>query len=161
MKFRAGDLDVAGGVCLQSYKPAGSSVLGHFEDGSAAVVEHPYGNGKAILIGTCPGYGYYEAEHDPGSRAFFGWLLNRAVIDKHVNCSDHRLVARLHEGKGYHVLWIVNSAREEIEATLKLSERWGTFDKVQHLVNRGSISGGGQSLEVRVPARDVIVVKMI
>ena len=78
MKFNMGGRKVAGGVYLQSFIPAGGSIAGTFEDGTAAVIDHHFGSGKTRLIGTCPGYGFYEAEVDPGTREFFGDLLKWA-----------------------------------------------------------------------------------
>ena len=75
MKFNMGGRKVAGGVYLQSFIPAGGSIAGTFEDGTPAVIDHHFGSGKTRLIGTCPGYGFYEAEVDPGTREFFGDLL--------------------------------------------------------------------------------------
>ena len=124
MKFNADGRKVSGGVYLQAYKPTSGSVSGTFDDGLPAIVDHVYGIGKTRLVGTSPGYGYYEAKDDPGTRAFFGKLLSWAGKDQHVRCSDHRLVARIHRGKGYHVLWIVNSTHDEIAADLTLSGRW-------------------------------------
>jgi beta-galactosidase len=159
LKFNAGGSLISGGVYLQSYVPTTGAVSGTFEDGSPAVIDHVFGRGKTRLIGTCPGYGYYEAENDPATRNFFGGLLEWSGKKPHVKCSDLRLVARLHEGDGYRVLWMINSAREAVEAQLEVSEAYGSVEEHKKILNRGSIMASGRKLAVSVPARDVAVIK--
>lgn len=43
---------------LQPLEVAGGQVLGHFRDGSPALVAHDYEGGHALLIGTLPGIGW-------------------------------------------------------------------------------------------------------
>ena len=40
----------------ESLRPEGATVLARFDNGDAAVTVHTYGKGRAVLIGTCPGY---------------------------------------------------------------------------------------------------------
>ncbi len=159
LKFQAGGKKISGGVYLQSYTPKSGTVTGTFEDGSPAVIDHTYGQGKTRLIGTCPGYGYYEAEDDPASREYFGNLLRWAGRTPHVKCSDHRLVARLHQGDVYRMLWIVNSSREPIRAELELAEEWGPFNEYEILLSNGTLSASGASIQVIIPDRDVALVR--
>jgi beta-galactosidase len=100
MKFSADNSQVSGGVYLQAYEPTTGKVKGSFGDGSPAVIENSYGRGKTLLIGTSPGYGTYEKEDDPDTRAFFNSFLDWAGKQQHVTSSDWRLVARMHEGGG-------------------------------------------------------------
>jgi beta-galactosidase len=160
LKFQAQGKSVTGGVYLQSYKPTSGSVTGTYRDGSPAVIDNQFGSGRTKLIGTSPGYGYYEARDDQESRKFFGDLMTWAGKTQHVRCSDWRPVARLHSGGGNDVLWIINSSREQVDAEFILSDRWGSFDHCEPVVNRGKISPSGKSLMASIPARDVLIVKM-
>ena len=65
---------------------------GHFDDGSIAMVDHRFGNGKTRLIGTFPGYGYDRAQDAP-TQQFFADLLKWAGKSQHVTCSDDRIIA--------------------------------------------------------------------
>jgi beta-galactosidase len=159
MQFRAGGQKVTGGVYLQSYIPEGGSVTGTYDDGTVAVVDHDFGNGKARLIGTCPGYGFYQAEDDPGTRGFFRDLFKWSGKKQHVKCSAPGLVARVHQGNGFQVLWVVNSAREVVTAELEVSERWGPLDQVEEVVIRGSMITSGRKMNITVPARDVAIIR--
>ncbi len=162
MRFRTGGETVAGGLYLQSYKPSGGKVSGTFSDGSPAVIDNSYGLGKTRLIGTSPGYGYYnygKAAEDISTRAFFSGLLSWAGIPQHVKSGDPRIAARIHEGDGYHVLWIINSDLEDITTELELSDRWGNYKKAGIVENHGSITHDGKKLKVSLPAKDVAIIK--
>ena len=159
MKFSAGSKKLKGGVYLQAYKPTTGKISGTYEDGSAAVIDNHYGSGKTRLIGTSPGYGNYGTMEDDDTYDYFGSLLKWAGKKQHVKCSDSRLVARLHTGRDYKVLWVISSAREDVSAEIELSERWGSFDKHEIVVNNGSVNVSGRSMSVTVPARETTIVK--
>jgi beta-galactosidase len=159
MNFNAGSKKVKGGVYLQAYKPTTGKITGTFEDGSPAIIDNRFGEGKTRLIGTCPGYGNYGTMEDDDTFDYFGSLLKWAGKKQHVKCSDSRLVARIHEGRDYKVLWVISSAREDVSAEIELSERWGSFEKDEIVVNNGSVNVSGNRMSVTVPARDTTIIK--
>src|ERR1022692_3165987 len=53
------DKEVGGQYFLQEYKLAGGQAAGQYSNGHIAAVEHTFGSGKTLLIGTFPGGSYY------------------------------------------------------------------------------------------------------
>ncbi len=160
LTFNADGIKVSGGVYLQAYIADQGEVSETYEDGSPAMVDHRFGQGRTRLIGTSPGYGIYEEEEDADSRRFFGQLFNWTGRKQHVACSDFRLVARLHQAGDLKVLWIINSAIEEVKAGISLPASGAAFDQHEVLVSKGSVRASGPELIVSVPARDAMVVKL-
>ncbi len=157
----AGGEAVPGGVFLQAYTPdggpsgapsgapPGGRAVGHYVGegagparGMVAAVEHAFGAGKTLLLGTFPGYGHY---HHPGpaSRACFAALLAWAGVNLQVEVLEQEpgpaspgagwrgVTARLHgvpsgapAGSGPAHLWVVNPARAERTVTLRLAAPW-------------------------------------
>ncbi len=159
MKFKAEGKEISGGLNLQAYKATTGEVAGIYADGQPAVIDNRFGQGRTRLIGTSPGYGYVQSDYRDADHAFFGSLLQWAGKERHVACSDPRLVARLHEGDGYKVLWIVNSEREPVNAEFTLAEKWGAFNNLEEVVNRGAVSASDRTLKATLPARDVTVLR--
>jgi beta-galactosidase len=72
MKVRGSQIH--GRYFLQAYSLAGGAVAGNYDDGRVAAVEHQFGKGRALLIGSFPGGGYY-LHHSASGKAFFAGLL--------------------------------------------------------------------------------------
>src|SRR5687768_4598591 len=67
---------VKGGGFLQAYTLAGGAARGNFSDGRLAVVEHTYGKGRTLLVGTHPGVAYFTTSSADNRRYFadvFAW----------------------------------------------------------------------------------------
>jgi beta-galactosidase len=171
---------VPGGIFLQTYEPAGGRARGHYTGeaagpaaGRTAVVEHRFGRGRTLLIGTFPGYGHY---HRPSgaSRAFFRSLLDWAGVTPHVRVlapepepavpggAWQGVTARLHQGEGGTYLWVINPAREPRAVTLELSEPWRGFSAAHHLwpEGAGALTAGDGRLRLVVGARDGAVLRL-
>ncbi|HVS51028.1 MAG TPA: alpha-amylase family protein [Opitutaceae bacterium] len=109
---------IGGQYFLQEYELSGGRAAGEFANGHLAAVEHTFGRGKTLLIGTFPG-GSYERSHAPETRAFFAGLLAWAGVKPQLVSSDPEIKARLHRGAGGTYLWIVNPSRTT--RTVKIS----------------------------------------
>ncbi|WP_248927262.1 beta-galactosidase [Paenibacillus hamazuiensis] len=160
LTFEYDGLTVRGGLYMQSYSLAGGTVKGTYEGGLPAVVEHDYGRGKTLLIGTFPSEGYYRGQDEAGRR-FFAEAAAWAGISPHVHVSDRRLTARLSERPdGCLYLWVLNPGREEVVADVQLSAEWGDPrpDGVHWGDSAPVLSENG--LTVRVPAKDALIVRM-
>ena len=118
LQVRGSKID--GRYFLQEYLAEGGSVVGTFDNGSAAAVENQFGKGKTLLIGTFPGAGYYR-HHSAETRKFFAGLLEWGNVTQGVSSSDPEVKARLHEGPGGKYLWVVNPTRTSREVTIQLT----------------------------------------
>ena len=116
--------------------------MGWYEDGRVAAVDHTYGEGKTRLIGTMAGLGYgthtegathlHRSPHVGNSvKGLFGQILTWADIERHVTCSDPRIVARLHAGAGGTYLWVANPTRRERLVRLELGSAWGPYARAR------------------------------
>lgn len=147
--------NLPGGLFRQSYSVTSGEVLGYYPDGTVAAVEHQYGSGKALLVGTFPSEAYSRCPSEELG-AWFASLLKRAGTDPIARCSAPGVIVRVSEdkGSGRRYLWAVNHNREELEAELTLRSParcgevlWGN-PPVQLDENR---------LSVRVSGRDCVI----
>ena len=104
------DREIGGEYFLQEYELAGGQQAGRYANGHTAAVEHTFGKGRTLLIGTFPGGAYFRS-HAPETREFFADLLTWAGIQPKVRSSDPKVKARLHEGDGGTYVWAVNPTR--------------------------------------------------
>lgn len=151
--------EINGAAFTQSYAPTSGTAIGSHPDGSVAAVENSVEAGQTLLVGSFPGLGFYN-HHTAGSRAFFKSLLDWAGVAQRVMTSNPAVTARLHDGAGGKVLWVLNMSRtaQQAELTLPLdgvplvdAVKWG---------DAGSTSVRGETILVKVPARDAVVVTM-
>jgi beta-galactosidase len=150
---------VAGRFFLQEYEPAGGEIVGRYGNGKPAAVEHRVGDGRALLIGTFPGAGYF-LHHGPQTRDFFAGLLDWAGIRPIARVNDNHLVARLHAGAGGDYLWVVNPTRQPRTAAVTLDQRLGPFRGGRDLWQQASPKVEGRRIEVTVEARNVAVLRL-
>ncbi len=151
--------------------------------GMVAVVEHAFGAGRTLLLGTFPGYGHYHRP-GPASRACFAALLAWAGVRPQVEVLEQEpepaspgpgwrgVTARLHvapsgapAGSGPAHLWVVNPARVQRTVTLRLAGPWSQ-------ATRGTLvwpAGTGEGpvvlvedgrLRLRVGGRDAAILRL-
>jgi beta-galactosidase len=70
-------------------------------------VEHQFGKGRTLLIGTFAGGGYY-LHHSATEKAFFNGLLQWANAQPALRSDTPGTQARLHTGVGGTYLYLVN-----------------------------------------------------
>jgi beta-galactosidase len=148
---------VTGGGFLQSYTLAGGTERGRFADGRLAMVEHTYGRGRTLLVGTHPGVGYFRSSGE-ANRSYFAGVFAWTGREQHVRLSNNAIQARLHDGEGGKVLWLVNPTRETQRSTVTLAGRYRTtrLGEAHWAAESARIEDG----EVVLPPRDVVVVRI-
>lgn len=152
---------VVAGLFRQAYIPAGGVAAGHWADGSVAAVDHAVGRGRTRLVGTMPGYGYFDRSPDLATEGYFAELAGSGPdgAGRRITVSDPRVKARLHVGDGTRFLWVANPVREPIAVTVTLGDalapvtaattRWGASPTV-----------AGRTVTLTVGARDVAVLAL-
>jgi beta-galactosidase len=157
IRFTHDGQTVTGGGFLQSYTLAGGTERGWFADGRLAAVENTYGRGRTLLVGTHPGVGYFKTSGE-ANRSYFAGVFAWTGRDQHVRLSNGALQARLHEGEGGKVLWVVNPTRETQRSAVTVAARHGALRIGQtHWAGEGARI---QEAEVVVPPRDVVVARL-
>lgn len=154
---------VWGGIFMQAYQPTNGKAVGWYEDGQVAAVENVFGQGKTLLVGSMLGAGN-NAHPSSGftaalSTPFFASLLDWAGIGQHVVCSDPRVKARLHTGKGGTYLWVANPTRQPLPVRLELSSRWGSFTTCRSLWGAQAVCHD-TTVELTAPARDMSILEL-
>jgi len=120
-------------------------------------VEHTFGGGKTLLIGTFPGGSYYRS-HATGTREFFSDLLAWGGIRQQVQSSDPALRARLHKGPGGAYLWVVNPTRTARNVKISLPSSYPRAVELWQESSRPAISGNAVS--VTVEDRNAAVIRL-
>ncbi|MCX6622362.1 MAG: beta-galactosidase trimerization domain-containing protein [Acidobacteria bacterium] len=139
---------------LQAYRPAGGTAAGAYEDGRVAAVEHSFGKGRTLLVGSFPGGGYFLHPTEEGRR-FFASLLEWAHTEPRLHLKGAGMQARLHTGAGGTYLWVVNPARSAQRAEVTLPS---AFDRGDDLWGTRPVSVAGRKVTVEVGDRDVAVI---
>ena len=151
------------GFAHQEYDSTGGAVRGRFANGSAAVVDNEYGDGRTRLIGAFPGYAYHHTL-DPALRDWFAAQLAWAGIEPAVTISGARdnVMARVHEGEDELFVWIVSYDRNETRPlTVRLAGRFGRFASADTLWGENAATLSGESeLSVSVAPQDAVVVRL-
>ena len=122
-----------------------------------AAVEHTFGSGKTLLIGTFPGGSYYRT-HTAGTREFFAGLLPWAGIRQQVQSSDAAVKARLHKGSGGTYVWVINPTRTAKDVKISLPSSFQRAADLWPESGRPVLSGN--ALAVTVGDRNAAVVKL-
>ena len=83
LTLNLGGTPVRGGIFMQVYEPTTGTPAGWYTDGSVAVVDNRYGQGKTRLLGTMAGAGYatHLGDRNPG---WFAKALAYAGVEQHV-----------------------------------------------------------------------------
>jgi len=151
------DKEIGGQYFLQEYKLAGGQDVGRYGNGHIAAVEHTFGSGKTLLIGTFPGGSYYR-NHSPGTREFFAGLLAWGGIRQQVQSSDPAVIARLHKGPGGTYLWVVNPTRRARNVRISLPSPFQRAVELWQTSGQPAVSGN--TLAVAIEDRNVAVIRL-
>lgn len=155
VRFTFRDETVEGGGFLQSYRLEGGKGGGSFADGRLAVVEHAFGAGRTLLIGTSPAAGHFRAAANGG---FFAGVVAWSGRERRATLSDPALFARLYEGEAGRFLWLVNPTRSERTTAVTLG---GSASGLRPAACLWPEGGAIPSLEVViVPPRDVVILRL-
>ncbi|HUZ16969.1 MAG TPA: beta-galactosidase [Spirochaetia bacterium] len=150
---------VQGGTYLQTYRPTTGTARGFLSDGSVVAVEHSYGTGKTLLVGTFPSEAYYRTQ-DGATGRFFAGVLAWAGIEQAVVSSLPDVTARLSEGDDGLYLWALNSSRGETEVELAFASRF-SFKPGALLWEGGTAAeAGARRLTLKIRGRDAVIMAL-
>ena len=152
--FKFGDRAVDGGGLLQSYRLTGGKAHGHFDDGRLAVVEHTFGKGRTLLIGTNPSVAYYRT-NGKSNAGFYAEVIKWSGRAKHVTLSNANLFVRVHKGEKGSFLWLVNPTRACQATDVQLAKGLGSLGSGKPVWPLDHAGG-----KIEVPARDVLILPL-
>jgi beta-galactosidase len=159
LKLSVRGAKIDGRYFRQAYTLNGGTAAGQYEDGTIAAVEHTFGRGRTLLVGTFPGAGYY-LHHNSVTKSLFAGFLDMAGVRQIARVSDPEVQARLHEGKGGAFLWVTNPTREERAVRVSLAAEYSSFSAVKDLWGDQGVLTDGSQISVRVGARDGAVIQL-
>jgi beta-galactosidase len=151
------DKQIGGQYFLQEYRLTGGQAAGQYANGHIAAVEHSFGSGKTLLVGTFPGGSYYRT-HTAGTREFFAGLLPWAGIRQQVQSSDSAVKARLHKGGGGTYVWVINPTRTAKDVKISLPSPFQRAVELWQESGRPVMSGN--TLAVSVGDRNAAVIRL-
>ncbi len=119
---------IQSGAFEEDLEPLGASrVLARFANGQPAIIENPYGRGRAILIGSFPGLDY-ERRHDASTARLFLALARQAGVTPPVEVSGEgaeRIEVRRLISQRDEIAFVFNHAYATSHARIALSVPWG------------------------------------
>jgi len=150
------------GIYWQSYQARGGNALGHYDDGSVAIVRKAHGAGSVTLGGSMPAYAYEQRRSDIGL-SWFGGLLPGTGREPHVGGGGQLMLARLWTSPESYFLWAINLDGKPCSAELTLATNHQSLDQMRVL--RGEPSAlrladdrmYSSALSVSVPPRDALI----
>jgi beta-galactosidase len=151
--------EISGRYFLQEYSAEGGRVAGTYDNGATAAVEHEFGRGKTLLIGTFPGAGYF-LHHSEGTRKFFVGLLEWGDISQLVHSSDPDVKARLHEGPGGKYLWVINPTRTPRNTSIRLVDGIEGIPAGKDLWGGKTVVLEGNEIRITLDDRDAAVIPL-
>lgn len=156
IQFDLDGLDLQGGGYLQSYTLESATLRGKFIDGRLAVVEHEFGKGRTLLVGTHPSVAYFRTQSDAG-RDYFARCFAFTGKAQIARTDNPAVQVRLHEGDDSTFVWILNPTRESQTGALEFGAPGAGDAREVHWGNGGAAFEGGR---FSVPARDALIVEL-
>lgn len=151
------------GFAHQQYAPDGGEAVGTHASGAAAIVDNTPGDGRTRLIGAFPGWAYFQ-DQTPALRDFFVQQLEWAGVEPSVRFlsgPSDKVMVRMHKAGDRHILWIVNHDRgEDHSIRIELAARYGRFTGAERLWGETQPMVDDRIIEVTVPERDGLVLKL-
>ncbi len=159
IRFEYDENPVRGGLYRQWYAEAGGKGVGRFGNGQCAVVEHTYGKGRTLLIGSFPSLGYFRSQGKE-NRGFFEALLKWTGLTPRVTVSGRDIVARLHSSDNEVYLWVLNMSDADQRVSVTISEETGQFRKASP--KWGEFDGRieANAISAAIPAQDGLVLRL-
>ena len=148
---------IGGQYFLQEYRLDGGQAAGQYANGHLAAVDHAFGQGRALLIGTFPGGSYFR-NHAAATREFFAGLLGWAGVSAQVQTSDPEIKARLQRGAGGTYLWVVNPTRTARTVKITLPASFQKATDLWQESNQPAVIGN--VLTTAVGDRDAAVLRL-
>ena len=143
----------------QDYEVHGGNAVGHYSNGAIAAVEHTFGQGRTLLMGSFPGAGYY-LHHAAGTKDLFAGLPAMAGLTPQVTIDDKSVQARLHQGAGGTYLWITNQMRNARSVKVGIASSAVNFTSGEDLWSKQPVTLNGQQIAVTIAGRDAAVIAL-
>jgi beta-galactosidase len=140
----------------QDYALHGGDAVGHYSNGSIAAVEHKFGQGRTLLIGSFPGGGYFH-HHGAATKDLFASFLGMAGVVPRLTVDDSKVQARLHQGAGGAYLWVTNPTGDSRSVKVELAE---SFQSGEDIWGKQSVALVGRQVSVSVGGRDAAVIAL-
>jgi beta-galactosidase len=144
----------------QDYELHGGDAVGHYSNGAISAVEHKFGQGRTLLIGSFPGGGYF-LHHAAATKDLFASFLEFAGVVPQVKIDDRSVQARLHQGAGGTYLWVTNPTQGPRQVKIGLAPAAGNFKSGEDLWGNQSVALDGQQVTVSVGGRDAAVIALL
>jgi beta-galactosidase len=154
LTLRIGEHTIGGRYFKQLYRPTTGTAIGWYADRSVAAVENKFGKGRAIVIGTFPGAAYFKKPNAEARSVFQSWLPRK----QRVAISDPTVIARLHEGSGKAVLWVVNPTRQSKSVTISIDG--GPWRSAKDVWRAIEVQVSGKTVRLTIPDRDAAVLRL-
>ena len=143
----------------QDYELRGGNAVGHYSNGAIAAVEHKFGQGRTLLIGSFPGAGYY-LHHAAATKDLFASLLTMAGVAPQVTIDDNSVQARLHQGAGGTYLWVTNPTPRQSKRQGRLAPAVQSYQSGEDIWGKQSVAIDGRQVTVSVGGRDAAVIAL-
>jgi beta-galactosidase len=140
----------------QNYELRGGNAVGHYSNGAIAAVEHNFGQGRTLLIGSFPGAGYY-LHHGAATKDLFATFLTKAGVAQQVTTDDHSVQARLHQGAGGTYLWVTNPSPGTRNVKVRLMQ---SYQAGEDIWGKQTVAMDGRQVTVSVGGRDAAVIAL-
>jgi beta-galactosidase len=144
----------------QDYELHGGEAAGHYANGTIAAVEHKFGQGRTLLIGSFPGGGYF-LHHASPTKDLFASLLTIAGVAPQVTIDDKSVQARLHQGAGGTYLWVTNPTRSVRQVKVSIAPAAGNYKSGEDIWGKQSVAVDGAQVTVSVGGRDAAVIALL
>ena len=151
--------EIYGRYFLQEYEATSGRPVGRYKNGHVAAVENRVGKGRALLIGTYPGAGYY-LHPTPEGKAFFADLLRLADIEPTLRTDNTAVQARLHSGPVGNYVWVTNPTRGPARVTVSITQSVPRFTHAEDVWAKRDVQVEGGRIVLTIPARDGAVVAL-
>jgi beta-galactosidase len=144
----------------QDYELRGGEAAGHYANGTIAAVEHKFGQGRTLLIGSFPGGGYF-LHHASPTKDLFASLLTMAGVVPQVTIDDKSVQARLHQGAGGTYLWVTNPTNTVRQVKVGLAPAAGNYKSGEDIWGKQGVTVDAAQVTVSVGGRDAAVIALL
>jgi beta-galactosidase len=159
LQFEVKGRKIYGRYFRQAYELEGGRAVGHYANDHIAAIEHEFGKGRTLLIGSFPGAGYY-LHHSPATKDLFASFLDYGQVDSRLRSDDNTVQARLHDGQGGKYLWVTNPQREARTVTITLPGEWKGVQAGEDIWGKQAVKVGHDAVLVTVSPRDAAVISL-
>lgn len=158
----AANLKVRGGAALQTYRPTTGEPIAHLDDGRVVGVEHRFGKGRTLLIGTFPGYGRYRYADfgDEATTEFFDWAFRWSGRRPMLTVDHASVIARLHRSPSSTYLWLTNATRQPAKTSVTLNDESGPLKTATAILHEGDTDVRSGTLSCTLRPRSVSVFRL-